>query len=69
MRNKINITYIIIFIFIICSFAIPKIVMKVQDKKIFTKSYTINRNIKTLNENVKNTKLIYTIYSRYNNIK
>ena len=69
MRNKINITYIIIFIFIICSFAIPKIVMKVQDKKIFTKSYTINRNIKTLNENVKNTKLIYTIYSRYNTDK
>ena len=65
-KNKISLIYVIIFLVIIFSFAIPKIVIKVQDEKIFTKSYTANKNIKPLNENLNKAKLINTIYSRYN---
>ena len=55
------------FVFImILSFAIPKLITKIQDKKLLSDKYTINKKIQTLNENEEWIGLIETIYSKYN---
>ena len=66
--NKILI-YSSLALIMIVSFAIPKWIVKIQDKKILSDKYTINKKIQTLNENAKWVGLIETIYSKYNTDK
>ena len=53
----------------VLSLALPKWIIKIQDKKILSNKYTINKKIQTLNENAKWIGLIETIYSKYNTDK
>lgn len=72
MRNKGIKTifpYTLFVLIMIISFAIPKIITKIQDKKILSDKYTINKKIQTLRENAKWVGLIETIYSKYNTDK
>ena len=55
----------VVFIMIF-SFAIPKLITKIQDEKLLSNKYTINKKIQTLNESEKWVGLIETIYSKYN---
>lgn len=66
MKNKTNLIYISLILITILSFAIPKIITNIQDKKILSDKYTISKKIHTLNENAKSVKLIEKIYSKYN---
>lgn len=67
--NKTVLMYTLLTLIIVLSFAIPKLITKIQDKKILSDKYTINRRIQTLNENAKWIGLIETIYSKYNTDK
>lgn len=74
MRRTIKYEFLKIFtskllLTIVLSFAIPKVITKIQDKKILSDKYTINKRIQTLNENEKWVGLIETIYSKYNTDK
>ncbi len=68
-KNKAILLYVALVLMMILSFAIPKWIIKIQDKKIFSNKYTINKKIQTLNENAKWVGLIETIYSKYNTDK
>lgn len=67
--NKTILMYASLVLMIILSFALPKWMTKIQDKKILSNKYTINKRIQTLNENAKWVGLIETIYSKYNTDK
>lgn len=69
MKNKTILIYILLVLIIIFSFTIPKMITKIQDKKILSDRYTTNKQIRTLNENAKMVGLIETIYSKYNTNK
>lgn len=69
MKNKTNFVYIVLFLVIIFSFAIPKIITNLQDKRILSDNYTINKNLPILSNNTKQAKLINAIYSKYNSNK
>ena len=66
MKNKTILIYISLILITILSFAIPKIITNIQDKKILSDKYTISKKIHTLNENAKSVELIEKIYSKYN---
>lgn len=66
MKNKTILIYISLILITILSFAIPKIITNIQDKKILSDKYAINKRIHTLNENAKSVQLIEKIYSKYN---
>lgn len=66
MKNKTILIYISLILITILSFAIPKIITNIQDKKILSDKYTIAKKIHTLNENAKSVELIEKIYSKYN---
>lgn len=66
VKSKTILVYVSFVFIIIFSFAIPKWIIKIQDKKILSNKYTINKKIQTLNENAKWVGLIETIYSKYN---
>ena len=66
MKNKTNLIYISLILITILSFAIPKIITNIQDKKILSDKYMIGKKIHTLNENAKSVELIEKIYSKYN---
>lgn len=67
--NKTILIYTLLVLTIVLSFTIPKLITKIQDKKILSNKYTINKKIQTLNENSKWVGLIETIYSKYNTDK
>lgn len=69
MKNKTILIYILLILIIVFSFAIPKMITKMQDKKILSAQYSIDKKIQTLNENAKSIGLIETIYSKYNTDK
>ena len=66
MKNKTILIYISLILITILSFAIPKIITNIQDKKILSDKYTISKKIHALNENAKSVELIEKIYSKYN---
>lgn len=66
MKNKTMLIYISLILITILSFAIPKIITNIQDKKISSDKYTMGKRIHTLNENAKSVELIEKIYSKYN---
>ena len=66
MKNKTFLIYISLILITILSFAIPKIITNIQDKKILSDKYTISQKIHALNENAKSVELIEKIYSKYN---
>lgn len=66
MKNKTILLYILLISIIVFSFAIPRMITKMQDKKILSDQYTKAKKIQTLNENAKNIRLIETIYNKYN---
>lgn len=66
LKNKTILIYISLILITILSFAIPKIITNIQDKKILLDKYTISKKIHTLNENAKSVELIEKIYSKYN---
>lgn len=66
MKNRTILIYISLVLIIVLSFAIPKVITKIQDEKLLSNKYTINRRIQTLNENAKGVGLIEKIYSKYN---
>lgn len=66
MKNKTFLIYISLILITILSFAIPKIITNIQDKKILSDKYTISKKIHALNENAKSVELIEKIYSKYN---
>lgn len=67
--NKTILIYTLFALIIVLSFTIPILIIKVQDKKILSDKYTINKKMQTLNENAKLVELIETIYSKYNTDK
>lgn len=69
MKNKAILLYIALVLIMVLSLALPKWIIKIQDKKILSNKYTINKKIQTLNENAKWIGLIETIYSKYNTDK
>ena len=66
LKNKTILIYISLILITILSFAIPKIITNIQDKKILSDKYTISKKIHTLNENAKSVELIEKMYSKYN---
>lgn len=66
LKNKTILIYISLIVITILSFAIPKIITNIQDKKILSDRYTISKKIRTLNENAKSVELIEEIYIKYN---
>lgn len=66
MKNRTVLIYVSLVLIIVLSFAIPKVITKIQDEKILSNKYTINRKTQTLNENAKWIGLIEKIYSKYN---
>ena len=66
MKNKTILIYISLILITTLSFAIPKIITNIQDKKILSDKYTIGKRIHTLNENAKSVELIEKTYSKYN---
>ena len=66
MKSKTILTYTSFVFIMILSFAIPKLITKIQDEKLFSNKYTLNKKIQTLNESEKCVGLIETIYSKYN---
>ena len=66
MKNRTVLIYISLILIIVVSFAIPKVISKIQDEKILSNKYTINRKMQTVNENAKLVSLIEKIYSKYN---
>ena len=66
VKNRTFLMYASFVFIMILSFAIPKLITKIQDKKLLSNKYTINKKIQTLNENEKWIGLIETIYSKYN---
>lgn len=69
LKNKAILLYTSLVLIMILSFAIPKWIIKIQDKKILSNKYTMNKKIQTLNENAKWIGLVETIYSKYNTDK
>ena len=69
LKNKAILLYTFLALIMILSFAIPKLITKIQDKKILSNKYTVNKKIQTLSENAKWVGLIETIYSKYNTDK
>ncbi|MCI8620390.1 MAG: hypothetical protein HFJ50_00685 [Clostridia bacterium] len=69
LKNKAILLYTFLALIMILSFAIPKWIIKIQDKKILSNKYTVNKKIQTLSENAKWVGLIETIYSKYNTDK
>ena len=51
LKNKTILIYISLIVITILSFAIPKIITNIQDKKILSDKYTMGKRIHTLNEN------------------
>ena len=66
VKNRTFLMYASFVFIMILSFAIPKLITKIQDKKLLSDKYTINKKIQTLNENEEWIGLIETIYSKYN---
>ena len=66
VKNRTFLMYAAFVFIMILSFAIPKLITKIQDKKLLSNKYTINKKIQTLNESEKWIGLIETIYSKYN---
>ncbi len=66
MKSKTFLMYASFVFIMILSFAIPKLITNIQDKKLLSDKYTINKKIQTLNESEKWVGLIETIYSKYN---
>lgn len=66
MKNRTILIYVSLVLIIVVSFAIPKVISKIQDEKILSNKYTINRKMQTVNENAKWVGLIEKIYSKYN---
>lgn len=66
VKNRTFLMYASFVFIMILSFAIPKLITKIQDKKLLSDKYTINKKIQTLNESEKWVGLIETIYSKYN---
>lgn len=69
MKNKTILMYLPLILIMAISFAIPKVIINIQDKKILSDKYTINKKIHTLSENANLTGLIETIYSKYSTDK
>ena len=66
VKNRTFLMYAAFVFIMILSFAIPKLITKIQDKKLLSDKYTINKKIQTLNENEDWIGLIEKIYSKYN---
>lgn len=66
LKNKTVLIYISLVLIIVFSFAIPKVITKIQDEKILSNKYTIDKSMQTLNENTKWVGLIEKVYSKYN---
>ena len=66
VKNRTFLMYAAFVFIMILSFAIPKLITKIQDEKLLSDKYTINKKIQTLNESEKWIGLIETIYSKYN---
>lgn len=66
LKNKTILIYISLIVITILSFAIPKVITKIQDEKILSNKYTIDKRMQTLNENTKWVGLIEKVYSKYN---
>ncbi len=66
LKNKTVLIYISLVLIIVFSFAIPKVITKIQDEKILSNKYTIDKRMQTLNENTKWVSLIEKVYSKYN---
>ena len=66
LKNKTVLIYISLVLIIVFSFAIPKVITKIQDEKILSNKYTIDKRMQTLNENTKWVGLIEKVYSKYN---
>ncbi len=66
MKNRTILVYVSLVLIIVVSFAIPKVISKIQDEKILSNKYTINKKMQTVNENAKWVSLIEKIYSKYN---
>ena len=66
VKSKTILAYASFVFIMILSFAIPKLITKIQDEKLLSNKYTLNKKIQTLNESEKWVGLIETIYSKYN---
>lgn len=67
MRNKNVYMYIVLILIIIFSFAIPSLVMKLTEEKIFAGKYEIYKKVYALNNKANKNDIIKAIYSRYDN--
>ena len=50
VKNRTFLMYAAFVFIMILSFAIPKLITKIQDEKLLSDKYTINKKIQTLNE-------------------
>lgn len=66
MKHRELYTYIVLLIVVFFSFSIPKIVTVIEEEKIFSKTYVVDRTPPALAKNGGKTDFIDTIYSRYN---